>query len=580
MKRPARHQLTPGLLTLALVMAVICGSCRKPDSAETSAASWVRHDKKARLIVFVHGVLGAPRDTWTNAQTGAYFPDLVASDSAFADADIFVVGFPSPSIRTSYSIDQLTEKVYRDLKANGALDYQDIVFVSHSMGGIVARAFVLKYEDVRPKVKMMQFFSTPFAGADLASFASALSRSTQFDGMRDIVDNTYLQSQQSSWNAAGLSTSIKSFCAYELRPTFGKMIVTLQSATLICNQRLDPIDANHIDIVKPKDGNDDSFLALKIAYSGVYLISDYTPLTQANLANHLGALAGAGPLRSFSIAEPIDLSSLVRDPQRWTVLNLRFEGKGALNLGEIDLSLTVRGRLVVPEGRPTVVASGWPGKPLPPRSADGNAGANGAAGSGHNGQDGDSGQAGGPGQPGQEGAVGARSGDLSIVLSDLPTAAFRVALIGQNGGPGGNGGAGGNGGRGESGRSGRSGVLRCDAGGGDGGRGGNGGRGGDAGPGGACGRGGTLTIVVPQRLRSRLLEEQWIEIDTSVANAGKSGQAGTGGGGGSGGGMGSGNGFCRGGHGGGDGGGGPGGSVLPPGPSCPAPTIRVEAPTT
>ncbi len=443
-----------------LVLALLGTACADSETKPTESKSfWVRQNQKSRVIVFVHGVLGDARGSWTNTETGAFFPDLVEKEPTFADADIFVAGFPSPARRASYSIDGLTEKLYRDLKNKGVLAYEDIVFINHSMGGVVARAFVLKYEKVRPKVKMMQFFSTPMAGADLASFAAAFSNNRQFDGMRDLADNTYLQSQQSSWNAAGLGRSVKSSCAYEVLPTYGRTVVTIASATLLCTERHDPIAANHIDIVKPRDADDDPFVAFKLSYGSVYNIEDYISLTQANLQDHLEALSGSGPIRSFSVGEPIDLSGMVQDAQRWRVLNWRFESGGQLLLGSTDLSLTVRGRLIVPSSGKTLFASGWPGKPLPASGLDRGQGPHGAAGSGHNGQDGNDGNPGGPGEAGGPGTAGARSGDLSLVLAALPNAGFRVSLVGQNGGVGGNGGSGGNGGRGETGQPGKYGTF-------------------------------------------------------------------------------------------------------------------------
>ncbi len=44
------------------------------------------------------------------------------------------------------------------------------------------------------------------------------------------------------------------------------MIVEQESATNLCNQRLDPIDTNHIDIVKPASEQDKPYRAFKSAY--------------------------------------------------------------------------------------------------------------------------------------------------------------------------------------------------------------------------------------------------------------------------------------------------------------------------
>jgi len=59
---------------------------------------------------------------------------------------------------------------------------------------------------------------------------------------------------------------LPTFCAYELRPTMGLMVVEQQSATNLCNEQLDPIDGDHSGIVKPSGVESAPHLALRAAY--------------------------------------------------------------------------------------------------------------------------------------------------------------------------------------------------------------------------------------------------------------------------------------------------------------------------
>lgn len=81
--------------------------------------------------------------------------------------------------------------------------------------------------------------------------------------MLPINANEYLASVQKDWLAAQFS--IASYCAYETQDTYGTRVVGQSSATNLCNRPLDPIDANHLDIVKPRDINDASYIAFKNA---------------------------------------------------------------------------------------------------------------------------------------------------------------------------------------------------------------------------------------------------------------------------------------------------------------------------
>jgi hypothetical protein len=79
-----------------------------------------------------------------------------------------------------------------------------------------------------------------------------------------IDNNLYLESLQSNWLAAQLP--VRSYCGYELQSTYGVIIVDRQSATNLCTEHLDPIDANHINIVKPSDERAIPYLAFKAAF--------------------------------------------------------------------------------------------------------------------------------------------------------------------------------------------------------------------------------------------------------------------------------------------------------------------------
>lgn len=81
--------------------------------------------------------------------------------------------------------------------------------------------------------------------------------------------DSYLSVLQRDWLAAGLH--VKSYWAYERLETYGVIVVSQPSATNLCNQRLDPIHANHIEIVKPLNERSVPYLAFKAAYQATSL---------------------------------------------------------------------------------------------------------------------------------------------------------------------------------------------------------------------------------------------------------------------------------------------------------------------
>jgi hypothetical protein len=135
------------------------------------------------------------------------------------------------------------------------------------MGGLVTRAYLLKNRDVAIHTVLAYFFSTPTTGSDLASLIQYLADNPQFGEMETLQPADYLANLLRQWLAAGFS--FPSYCAYEKRPTYGMQIVTMQSASALCTRALDPIDADHISIVKPTSESSPSYIAFKAAYKSV-----------------------------------------------------------------------------------------------------------------------------------------------------------------------------------------------------------------------------------------------------------------------------------------------------------------------
>ena len=82
-------------LLFVVVFTTGCSSCSQVTSggngsAQDDTSYWERKTPHRRVIIFVHGVMGDPRETWTNDGTKASFPTLLTKDKTFDDADIYV----------------------------------------------------------------------------------------------------------------------------------------------------------------------------------------------------------------------------------------------------------------------------------------------------------------------------------------------------------------------------------------------------------------------------------------------------------------------------------------------------------
>jgi pimeloyl-ACP methyl ester carboxylesterase len=211
--------------------------------------------------VFVHGIFGNSVDTWTTGTS--YWPDLISKDPTFDGADIYVLQYPSKR-NTTFSIDELSDSMRLRLRDAGIEDKKRIIFLAHSMGGLVARAYLLKYKDIAPHISFMYFLSTPTTGSQLASLVSLASSQPQLVDMKVDISNAYLGNLVRQWLAAGVE--FPSYCAYEKRATFGINVVTFESGSALCNKALDPIDADHFSIAKPADQDADVYVAFRNAF--------------------------------------------------------------------------------------------------------------------------------------------------------------------------------------------------------------------------------------------------------------------------------------------------------------------------
>jgi pimeloyl-ACP methyl ester carboxylesterase len=210
---------------------------------------------KSAVVVFVHGIFGTKNDTWFNQ--GTSFPALLASDPEFHNqADVFLFEYFTPKFSSAATISGLAGQLRGSLEDNRVFeDHKSVVFLSHSMGGLVVRQYLLTKHDFS-KTVMLYFYATPTNGSELTTAAQEISSNPQLRGMLPLEGNDLLQSIQDGWLQWDEAKRVPSYCAYETLQTYGVWVVPQSSATALCNQALDPMSANHIDIVKPPDRRD------------------------------------------------------------------------------------------------------------------------------------------------------------------------------------------------------------------------------------------------------------------------------------------------------------------------------------
>ena len=212
-----------------------------------------RGDSRPNLIVFVHGVRDTGKLTWTNAETNAEWPEMLSRDERFESFDISTYHyssllFQSGSMSISNVADQLSFRLDRETVKN----YENVIFVAHSMGGLVVRNLLLKNDYLAEKVPLVYFLATPTAGADIARLAGVLDLGNrQLDAMTSFEASNFLQDQNSAWRASNLFSDTFSLCAFENQPTMGIIVVNQASAESLCTGKTVPSGESHSGVAKP-----------------------------------------------------------------------------------------------------------------------------------------------------------------------------------------------------------------------------------------------------------------------------------------------------------------------------------------
>jgi pimeloyl-ACP methyl ester carboxylesterase len=283
---------------------------------QTQAAS------RPRVIVFVHGLHGS-RESW-RAANGAYWPDMVRTDPRFAYSDVEVAEYPTPASNGRMSSVQLAEILWTRLKQDHVWEHREVVFIAHSLGGILVEEMLLRHPADAARVRFIVSYGTPHEGSPIARIASIYDRDPLLNDLSDASNNAFLTQLENNWRGHDSVNGIHRFCAYESEDTtpengFGRYlktharVVSYFSATYGCDVTTPPqeIHADHLHMVRPLDQTSS-------AYDFFYRVYRDNPILEERLVTRENVIAGleAGCDRSNAnpdLQVPIALDSAMHE---------------------------------------------------------------------------------------------------------------------------------------------------------------------------------------------------------------------------------------------------------------------------
>jgi pimeloyl-ACP methyl ester carboxylesterase len=301
------------------------------------------------VVVFVHGIFGDTLGTWENAETGKHFYDLLAADPKFSrSVDIFAFGYPSALFdRGSFTLQEAANRLAADLQFYNVEQYHKLVFVAHSMGGLVVLRMLLTHRDLIQKVPLVMLFATPQEGSQITVLARRLLNNPSLAEMLPSDYNTYLQTLNDEWRSLPARQTHVS-CAYEKRSIAGITIVPWSSATRFCDDPALAVNADHIEIVKPSNSDSDSYIALSNALMSHVFTGANESIATNNVPNQptANAIADAAPTAAANdVNASVPIQPVARDyagqfsRDRTDELLLARDAEQAFALGNYDWTI-------------------------------------------------------------------------------------------------------------------------------------------------------------------------------------------------------------------------------------------------
>jgi len=158
---------------------------------------WVKKSTGDCTVVFIHGILSSAETCWRH-ENGTYWPEVIASEKELESEGVYVFSYKTGFFSGTYRLGNAVDSLKEHLRLDGVLESKKIIFVCHSMGGLVARKFIVERStDFAAHGTKLGLFlvASPSLGADLANWLAPLARffgHAQADALRFSQNNAWL----------------------------------------------------------------------------------------------------------------------------------------------------------------------------------------------------------------------------------------------------------------------------------------------------------------------------------------------------------------------------------------------------
>lgn len=222
------------------------------------------------IAIFIHGFIGS-EETWIKQDdSDSLIKSLLADIQIKENFDIGLFLYQTKLLEFFPKISRLDKSIFRKQKAVKTLpiesigkilsteiryrcsEYENIILVGHSMGGLIAKRFVLDdiAENTTSKVKLYISLATPHSGSDLATFGSKIIPNVQVKDLAPLSEN--IQRLNNDW------VQCKNLPERFYIQGLSDDIVPEASGIALDRDKQQPIysDDDHFSIIIPDNEND------------------------------------------------------------------------------------------------------------------------------------------------------------------------------------------------------------------------------------------------------------------------------------------------------------------------------------
>ena len=158
---------------------------------------WIKNPTSQTTMIFLHGILSSSDACWQH-ENGTYWPELIAEERQSASIGVYEFSYKTGVFSGTYRLGDVVDALKEHMQLDGVTDSRRLIFVCHSMGGIVARKFIVERSlDLTEDSTCVGMFliASPSLGSDYANWLAPLANlfgHTQADALRFSQNNTWL----------------------------------------------------------------------------------------------------------------------------------------------------------------------------------------------------------------------------------------------------------------------------------------------------------------------------------------------------------------------------------------------------